>query len=636
MPRPSPRFRKDLAAAATEQDGVPCVTVTDPRTGTSFTLYEFEYDLAHQLNGQPVDDIVAWAAADYQTALTAEAIGEFAAKLGEMGFIEEEDAPAARPRGESAVEDSAEVEWNAAVPTSQFVPDASMLAGSPADQTPAVPSSELARMFGDAEPTATGVAADSAPTMTGFEAAVSKAPAAPELAEIDELPVDALTELPDSGPVTSSGSSSSGVPKPMAATPSGGTNAFASGSFSKGVVERRQPPGPEAVVMTPFEDVSRRFRAPPPERQRNSTGLVVGILVLLVGGGGGGYYAWMRLHPKAPDALRMRVVAPRPTAVYRWFATAGTVVDLESRTMTFDWGGKVVEILPAGTKFVAGDTLGKLQGAAALEVELAKHKAKLASFEQLRDSIKDSGNKANLRDAQDKVTARKKLFDDTQAALAKLVLRATESGSIVETPVKVGTVVASKAPALKWRGRSLHGDFTMDQEDFARALKLDFCRVEVAGFATPGAAPGAQAPSPSPSPSSSTSLDAAAAGNELRYVDCTLPPPLAPSPGIPSPLRKFIVTLPTDAGLVTGQQLHLARKRFDAVFPLPLSAVAVQTDTEAKVWIAAPNGKAEQRTVTVAEARDEVLVSQGLNVGDEVIAEPPSDLVPGTPVEPIR
>jgi hypothetical protein len=105
---------------------------------------------------------------------------------------------------------------------------------------------------------------------------------------------------------------------------------------------------------------------------------------------------------------------------------------------------------------------------------------------------------------------------------------------------------------------------------------------------------------------------------------------------VPSLLRKFIVTLPNDAGLVTGQQLHLARKRFDGVFPLPLSAVQVETDVDAKIWVAAPNGTAEQRTVTVAESRDEVLVSAGLNVGDEIIVEPPRDLTPGTLVEPIR
>jgi hypothetical protein len=105
---------------------------------------------------------------------------------------------------------------------------------------------------------------------------------------------------------------------------------------------------------------------------------------------------------------------------------------------------------------------------------------------------------------------------------------------------------------------------------------------------------------------------------------------------VPSLLRKFIVTLPNDAGLVTGQQLHLARKRFDGVFPTPLSAVAPTSETEGHVWIAAPNGTAEMRTVTIAESRDEVLISAGLNVGDEVIVEPPRELAPGTLVEPIR
>jgi multidrug efflux pump subunit AcrA (membrane-fusion protein) len=329
----------------------------------------------------------------------------------------------------------------------------------------------------------------------------------------------------------------------------------------------------------------------------------------------------MRQHPKVPEALRLRVVAPQPTAVYRWFASSGSVVDLDARTMAFDTQGKVVELMPAGTKFAAGDVIGKLQGAGSLEAELAKQKSKLAVFEQLRDSMKASGKKADLRDAEDKVTARKKMVDDVQTSLTKLVLRAPEAGSIVETTGKVGTVVAAKAPVLKWRGRNLHGDFTMDQEDFTKASKLEFCRVEVA----PGAGSGSATPP----------TDAGA--GESRYVDCILPPP-APPPtnGVPNLLRKFIVTLPTDAGLVTGQPLHLARKRYDGVFPLPPSAVQTINETDAKIWVAAPNGTAEQRNITVAESRDEVLVAAGINVGDEVIADPPRDLTPGTLVEPIK
>ncbi|HTA18161.1 MAG TPA: hypothetical protein VK989_02660 [Polyangia bacterium] len=621
MAKATPRFRKELPAAATEMDGVPCVQVTDPATGTSFTFYEFEYDLAHQLNGQDVEDVMAWAVANYQTDLSAEAVEEFAAKLGELGFLE-----GSSPRKESPPSDSADIEWNAAPPvaTSQFTPDASMLSAGGAPTSPAIP-------------------VDSAPTMMGFAgAAPAPGDKSGEFSGVLELPADALLEMADSGPTSPSGS---GIPKLVSTSGAAATNPFSSSTgITRGFMERRQPPGPDSVVMTPFEDVSRRFRAPPPERQRNSAGIFIAIFLIVAVGGGGGYYYWMLRHPKQPESLRLRVVAPQPTAVYRWFATAGSVVDLDARTLSFDSAGKIVELMPTGTKFVAGDILGRLAGAGALEGELAKQKAKLTAFEQVRDSIKASGNRANLRDAEDKVAARRKMMDDVQASLNKLVLRAPESGAIIETTIKVGTAVAARAPALKWRGRSLHGDFTMDQEDFAHAAKLDFCRVEVAGFVDSGSTPGAQTPKAAgAAPQAGTahgapSADGGAGGaGDLRYVDCTLPPPAAPpANGVPSLLRKFIVTLPVDAGLVTGEQLHLARKRFDGVFAVPLSAVAQDTEDQGKVWVAAPNGTAEQRTVTVAESRDEVLVSQGINVGDEILVEPPRDLRPGTLVEPIR
>ena len=55
----SPRFRQDLESSATEADGVACVDVTDPKTGTNFRFYDFEYQLALQLNGQPLGDVIS-------------------------------------------------------------------------------------------------------------------------------------------------------------------------------------------------------------------------------------------------------------------------------------------------------------------------------------------------------------------------------------------------------------------------------------------------------------------------------------------------------------------------------------------------------------------------------------------------
>src|SRR6478609_924167 len=88
MSEASPRFRQDLTVAPTEADGVACVDVSDPKTGASFRFYDFEYQLALRLNGQPVTQVTAWASKTYGADLTVDGITEFAARLAELGFLE--------------------------------------------------------------------------------------------------------------------------------------------------------------------------------------------------------------------------------------------------------------------------------------------------------------------------------------------------------------------------------------------------------------------------------------------------------------------------------------------------------------------------------------------------------------------
>src|SRR6185312_13391586 len=91
----SPRFRHDLIATAVEVDGVRCVDVRDPDRDVSFRFYDFEYDLALQLDGRPATEISAWAIATYGLDLTPLGIAEFAARLSELGFLitEGDEAP---------------------------------------------------------------------------------------------------------------------------------------------------------------------------------------------------------------------------------------------------------------------------------------------------------------------------------------------------------------------------------------------------------------------------------------------------------------------------------------------------------------------------------------------------------------
>ena len=192
MSEASPRFRQDLSVSPTEADGVACVDVSDPKTGANFRLYDFEYQLALQLNGQPVAEVTDWASKTYGADLTADGIKEFATRLAELGFLEPDAAaPAAAPTlaaeepGESAAD-----EWMSpqAAKTAQFVPDAAMLDSAP-EPTPVAPLN-LAEL-----------AAAPAPRPEGAPSAV-----APEITAqaIVELPSEALDSEPAAAPPAAS------------------------------------------------------------------------------------------------------------------------------------------------------------------------------------------------------------------------------------------------------------------------------------------------------------------------------------------------------------------------------------------------------------------------------------------------
>src|SRR3954463_3580608 len=187
MSEASPRFRQDLTVAPTEADGVPCVDVSDPKTGANFRFYDFEYQLALQLNGQSVAQVTDWASKTYGADLTADGITEFAVRLAELGFLETgsvERSPSsldsagpraavpstvtgARNGGASPpapapaepvptvddVSDGLAAEWDSAqaAKTAQFVPDLAMLDSAP-EPTPVVPLDILKLTSGSSSP----------------------------------------------------------------------------------------------------------------------------------------------------------------------------------------------------------------------------------------------------------------------------------------------------------------------------------------------------------------------------------------------------------------------------------------------------------------------------------------------------
>jgi len=82
-----PRFRADLLTTTAENEGVTYVEVRDPGTGSTFQFYDFEYALAQQLDGRPLDVVLQWAAETYGVELTLEALDSFVDRLAGLGFL---------------------------------------------------------------------------------------------------------------------------------------------------------------------------------------------------------------------------------------------------------------------------------------------------------------------------------------------------------------------------------------------------------------------------------------------------------------------------------------------------------------------------------------------------------------------
>jgi membrane fusion protein, multidrug efflux system len=660
MSEASPRFRQDLTVSPTEADGVACVDVIDPKTGANFRLYDFEYQLALQLNGQPVAQVTDWASKTYGADLTVDGITEFASRLAELGFIEmgtgprapfptaivraasEGVSPSAPAPTEPAplVDDASDgvaAEWESAqaAKTAQFVPDLAMLDSAP-EPTPVVPLDILKLTSG---PPAAAAPAEAPAAIHGEVTAQV----------IRELPSDALDSEPVSAPVGRIPRDAASKPE-VAARPSWATDldgalqssdsppAVSPPPGSKdqaappplpvqvappppGLPERRQPPAPEGVVMSAFSEAAARNGAIPP---RSGRPILIVVLVLLAAAGGIGYWVWSHQRTSAaPQALRVRVMSPAPTAVYRWFSGRGQVTDYQTTTLAFANPGRLAELLPAGTEIAAGDVVAKLQGASGLETLLAHDRSRVGFYKQLRDSMRDAGNSAELRQAELHLVEKQKLVEMALGALGKFTVAATEPGEVVETLAKIGMPIAAGAPVARVKGRLLHGAFELDGEERATLAKLDFCRVEVVGL-------GPRASNDLPrNEGSATAADMGAAEAQVgpRFLDCKPPGGTAPSG------RKVEIPLPGELGLVSGQPLRLARRRFDAVFPVPAAAV-IADGHRRSVWVAGHDGTAELRDVVVVDATEDALVSDGLRVGDQVIVDPPAGLRPGTRIAP--
>jgi hypothetical protein len=627
-----PRLRRDLVSTILREDGVKCVDVHDPKRGSSFRLFDYEYSVALAFDGRPLAKVIPWVRLSTGLELTADQLTAFAARLDQLGFLESEKA---RMAGGAPEETPAVADAGAETPSA--TPSQPVLAETPfpvppqpvlAETPPPLPSQSA--LAGDVTPAP--LAAESLPAAAQPAVESSQAQAAPK----NTPPPDALTaaEIPVAATAQPDGPSQHQPWLPAAdATPAPNDSLAPSVSTPSPVARETQPaavvdqtpplasreetplptpvPRPvrhmsdgEAAEITSQSPAVlpearmaahalRRIVTPPPiptplvtplplrpARVRGGrwilsallgtlTAVVVGVLVVPLA---------MRPHP--PAAVRVRVLVAKPTAVLRWFDGGASVEALPRQVLSFPAGGKVIRLASPGSALRAGDVVAATDAARWLLADLAKQEERLAYYQQLVKGAQDTGDDKRIVAAQARVEFRAGLVEQTQQALSQVAVVAQAPGQVQATLASLGQTVQAGVPAVRMQSAGWRASFELPRTLAARARKQGICAAEIEG----------------------------------RPVGCSL----AVESGDET---HVVIELPPEAATAAGQMVRLLRARFADAFLVPASALSRVGEGD-RVLLVAPTGRAEVRSVVLVDrTAADAVITQGLDAGDAVIVE---------------
>jgi multidrug efflux pump subunit AcrA (membrane-fusion protein) len=307
-----------------------------------------------------------------------------------------------------------------------------------------------------------------------------------------------------------------------------------------------------------------------------------------------GFFVFRLTSAPQQGPITVRTIAPVPGSTYRWFDATGTVKAAGERTLTFTTGGKVLRVLGPGTVFAAGDLIAEVEGAPQNKGALEHNKRRLAYYEGRLAQMQKENNRPEIRQAEIKIAEKKRLVAEAQARLARQGVIAVTSGEIAEALVAPGAVVKAGAPAVKVKGTDWRAEFELSREEANDARHLGFCRALVDG----------------------------------KPLECSL----SPEGGDETHL---LIDLPSEAPLAAGKPVRLAKARYDGVFVLPASALVPTKGSDRRVYVVR-DGRAESYAVVLADQTPgEIVVTQGIEPGSEVVAEVPPGLRPKAAVKAV-
>jgi len=565
------RFRSGLPAKQVEADGYIFFEIAQPNA-EAFRLYEFEYRVAMELDGRPLQEVIESVAQRHNLALSEDQLAAFANQLRELGLLETE-ANTDEPDG--GVPDEFEDAPTAGHGLAALRLAATSLAQTASVRTPIPPAS--ASGWNEAEPTA---------LMNSMSdlLAVSRARTGE-----NELPGETDAPVDDE---TGERRRESGAPLPPQSW-LGDDNASPSPHERSEDATADLKAAANRPSMAMFDD-------PPEAPGELAAGMGITLpqtaslvakrkwwlwaLVAIALAAAVGFVVFRIVLRPAGAPVSVDTIQPSPTAVYRWFDTTGQMQPPAPATLSLPAGGRLVELREAGSKFRAGDVLAITDEGKRQESEIAHLRERIAYYQQMLEAMTAESNKGEMHQADLKLKEKRQLLDEAMAAFAQVAIVAATDGEIDAVVLNVGDRAKPGDAVLTLKAHQAHGVFKLSHDDAEQAQRLAFCRVLLA-----------DAP-----------YDCEFVGTEAEDT--------------------VVVELPVGVLGNPGQSVSLAKARFDGVFSVPNSAVMQVGNTD-RLFVASPSGRVEVRAIAVADRSDlETLVAQGLDVGDAVIVNAHADL----------
>jgi hypothetical protein len=285
-----------------------------------------------------------------------------------------------------------------------------------------------------------------------------------------------------------------------------------------------------------------------------------------------------------PQRPRVRTLAVAPGPIFRYFDSAGVVQIVPGTTLKFPASGKVTRVASVGSSLATGDVAAAVEAARPLLEQLTRQRERLAFSQQMAEAMHQVGNAKEEERQAAKLELRTERIAKILRGLADVAVVANAPGEVEETFAREGDTVEAGHAALRLRSAGFRATFELPRQQAALARRLAFCRVEVEGY----------------------------------VFDCVQLEESADD-------MHVSVELASIPAALLGKATHLARARFEGAFALPLAAI-VRTGSRDEVFVVSAQSRTELRPVTITE-RDvsEAVVVQGLDAGDQVVAE----VVPG-------